>query len=57
MKQWISVLLTALLLCTPAAALGQPAEDELGIGAPSAILIERETGTVLYEKNASPLPA
>ena len=52
MKQWISLLLTALLLCTPAAALEQPSEEELSIGAPSAILIERETGTVLYEKNA-----
>ena len=50
MKQWISLLLTALLLCTPAAALEQPSEEELSIGAPSAILIERETGTVLYEK-------
>lgn len=52
MKQWISLLLTALLLCTPAAALEQPSEEELSIGAPAAILIERETGTVLYEKNA-----
>lgn len=52
MKQWISLLLTVLLLCTPAAALEQPSEEELSIGAPSAILIERETGTVLYEKNA-----
>lgn len=52
MKQWISLLLTVLLLCTPAAALAQPSEQELSIGAPSAILIERETGTVLYEKNA-----
>ena len=52
MKQWISLLLTVLLLCTPAAALAQPTEEELSIGAPSAILIERETGTVLYEKNA-----
>ena len=52
MKQWISLLLTVLLLCTPAAALAQPSEEELSIGAPAAILIERETGTVLYEKNA-----
>ena len=47
MKQWISLLLTALLLCTPAAALEQPSEEELSIGAPAAILIERETGTML----------
>ena len=52
MKQWISLLLTVLLLCTPAAALAQPTEEELSIGAPSAILMERETGTVLYEKSA-----
>ena len=49
MKQWISLLLTVLLLCTPAAALEQPSEEELSIGAPAAILIERETGTVLRQ--------
>ena len=53
MKRWICLLLAALLLLTPAMALEQPTDEELKISAPSAILMERSTGTVLYEKNAS----
>lgn len=52
MKRWICLLLAALLLLTPAMALEQPTDEELKISAPSAILMERSTGTVLYEKNA-----
>jgi D-alanyl-D-alanine carboxypeptidase (penicillin-binding protein 5/6) len=52
MKQWTCLLLAALLLLTPAMALEQPTDEELKISAPSAILMERSTGTVLYEKNA-----
>ena len=54
MKKTASIL-TALLLCfllaTPAAALDarDPAAPE--VAAPSAVLIERETGTVLYAKD------
>lgn len=54
MKKTASIL-TALLLCfllaAPACALDaqDPAAPE--ISAPSAVLIERETGTVLYAKN------
>ncbi|MGI6027094.1 MAG: D-alanyl-D-alanine carboxypeptidase family protein [Candidatus Scatomorpha sp.] len=54
MKKTASIL-TALLLCfllaAPAAALDaqDPAAPE--VAAPSAVLIERETGTVLYAKN------
>lgn len=54
MKKTASIL-TALLLCfllaAPAAALEaqDPAAPE--VAAPSAVLIERETGTVLYAKN------
>jgi len=52
MKRWICLLLAALLLLTPVMALEQPTDEELKISAPSAILMERSTGTVLYEKNA-----
>ena len=52
MKRWTCLLLAALLLLTPAMALEQPTDGELKISAPSAILMERSTGTVLYEKNA-----
>lgn len=52
MKRWTCLLLAALLLLTPAMALEQPTDEELKISAPSAILMERSTGTVLYEKNA-----
>ena len=54
MKKTASIL-TALLLCfllaAPAAALDarDPAAPE--VAAPSAVLIERETGTVLYAKD------
>ena len=47
MKRWICLLLAALLLLTPAMALEQPTDEELKISAPSAILMERSTGTVL----------
>ena len=52
MKRWTCLLLAALLLLTPAMALEQPTDEELKISAPSAILMERSTGMVLYEKNA-----
>ena len=52
MKRWTCLLLAALLLLTPAMALEQPTDEELKISTPSAILMERSTGTVLYEKNA-----
>ena len=52
MKRWICLLLAALLLLTPVMALEQPTDEELKISAPSAILMERSTGTVLYDKNA-----
>ena len=52
MKRWICLLLTAVLLMTPVMALERPTDEELQVSAPSAILMERATGTVLYEKNA-----
>lgn len=52
MKKLISVILAALLLTTPALAISPVPEDVINIPAPSAILIERSTGEVIYEKNA-----
>ena len=46
MKRWICLLLAALLLLTPAMAREQPTDEERKISAPSAILLERSTGTV-----------
>lgn len=50
MRVWAALLvfiITALTICMPAAA-----ETQVDIKAPSALLIEKTTGTVLYEKNA-----
>ena len=52
MKQYFCFILTLSLLC---ACLPLPARAEapaLTIAAPSAILMEKETGTVLFEKKA-----
>lgn len=45
-KRMLCLLLAACLLRVPAAAA------ELDVAAPSAILMEAETGTILFEKNA-----
>ena len=47
-----SVLLVCLSLVWPVQAVEPLSGDALPVDAPSAILIERSTGTVLYEKNA-----
>ena len=52
MKKLISVILAAVLLTSSAAAIEPVSEDAISISAPSAILIERSTGEVIYEKNA-----
>ena len=52
MKRWILFSLACLLLCAPAAALEAIGGDALPVAAPSAILMEKSTGAVLYEKNA-----
>ena len=49
----VSACLIALLLClTPALAVTPRGPGDLDIAAPSAILMEKQTGAVLYEKNA-----
>lgn len=57
MKKILALMLTlSLCLTFPGAAVraaeAVPAEDSLGITAPSAILMEASTGTVVLEKNA-----
>ena len=49
----IPLLLSLLLLCAPSAAALEPiSPDTLPISADAAILMEKTTGAVLYEKNA-----
>ena len=58
MKRWIAcLLLLAGLAHGPALSsesvpTAARAETGLSVSAPSALLMEKETGTVLYEKNA-----
>jgi len=55
MKKLISVLLAAVLLGTPCAFAESPdilRDGDIPVSAPSAILTEKSTGQVLYEKNA-----
>ena len=53
MKRVVSIVLLLLLLpALPAAAPGTGAGGGLTVSAPSAVLMEKETGTVLFEKNA-----
>lgn len=48
----IAVLLTALLLCLNALIIPSSASSEPSVSARSAILIEAESGKVIFEKNA-----
>lgn len=55
MKRICALLLTAALLTGPAAAAGETAEaaqPALDLSAASAVLMEKETGTFLYEKES-----
>lgn len=55
MKRFCALLLTAALLTTPAAAAGEAeegAQPALDLSAASAVLMEKETGTLLYEKES-----
>lgn len=51
MKRLFATILLLSLLTMPALAVTTPEEDELSLTAPSAVLMERTTGTLLYEKN------
>jgi len=52
MKRVIFLILCSFLLCGTAAAAEPVYDDAISISAPSAILMEQSTGTVLYEKDA-----
>jgi len=52
MKRLISFIITAILLTFPAKAVEKLTDNDITISAPSAILIEKTTGEIIYEKNA-----
>ena len=52
MKQIISVILSLALLVVQASALEPLTEEDITIAAPYAVLMEKSTGTLLYEKQA-----
>ncbi|MBR0208399.1 MAG: D-alanyl-D-alanine carboxypeptidase [Oscillospiraceae bacterium] len=53
MKRFLSAILILALLGVPGAAAAEPLRDNaLKISAPSAVLMEKETGELLYEKGA-----
>ena len=52
MKKPFLLLLALLLLTAPAYAAAPLSGDDIPVSAPSAVLMEKTTGTVLYEKNA-----
>ena len=51
-KKLICALLTLLLLTAPALAVAPLTDGDIAISAPSAVLMEKTSGEVLYEKNA-----
>ena len=52
MKRFLILLIACMFCAAPAAALSPAGADTLQIAAPSAILMEKCTGAILYEKNA-----
>jgi len=53
MKGLLSLLLTLSLSFSPITAMITPVhDDDISIAAPSAVLMEKQTGALLYEKNA-----
>lgn len=50
MKKLICAFLAALILSTPAYAVETITDDAIEIKAPSAILMEKTSGEVIYEK-------
>lgn len=52
MKKLISVILIAAILCAPAYAINTLSEDAISIPVPSALLMEKSSGEVIYAKNA-----
>lgn len=52
MKAAVALCLAILLLTTPISALEVRKDDAIPIDAPAACLLEQQTGTVIYEKDA-----
>ena len=52
MKRIVCFFIAAMLLCVPACAITTLGADEIDISAPSAILVEKESGEVIYDKNS-----
>jgi len=52
MKRFVILVLICILCAVPGSALETLSGDALRIAAPSAILMEKSTGAVLYEKDA-----
>ena len=52
MKFAAAFFLAVVLLTTPCRAVALLTDDDISISAPSACLMEQETGTVIYEKDA-----
>ena len=52
MKRFFCILLTAALLCAPVCAIDTLKDGDIEISAPSAILMEKSSGEIIYEKDA-----
>ena len=52
MKKLLCTALAAFILASPAYAIETVSDDAIDIKAPSAILMEKNSGEVIYEKNA-----
>ena len=52
MKKIVAFMLMAILLCMPALAIDTLKDDDISIEVPSAVLMEKSTGSLIYEKNA-----
>ncbi len=52
MKKFLCTVLAALIFSAPAYAIETLCDDAIDISAPSAILMEKTSGEVIYEKNA-----
>ena len=52
MKKLLAIILTLIITLTPAAAIETLPEDAISIPAPNAVLMEKETGAIIFSKNA-----
>lgn len=52
MKKMLAAALVAAILCAPAYAVETLTGDTINIAAPSAILMEKTSGEIIYEKNS-----